>query len=272
MVDEKLESLLRGAIQNRRSRRQKSTDETMRAVTQEFATAVGHGRYPLVLDEKAAAEMETRVDLWLEIARTIFSESDLAWTATSAEEVKDLIKEELSVDLEELKMRLKGKASTLMKERLNELTKAVSRAHSEVDNRLDQAVYSQDQSRVPLLERLRAPRYSAIAESVKKSRAFLAIESTDDANAAKEAVGAVEQLARLVTGLPTATLGGCIKNLKSSGRVQPPLLKGFEEIWGWASGEDGVRHGTGDVDAASVRLVVAQAEAILAFLLELDTA
>ena len=43
--------------------------------------------------------------------------------------------------------------------------------------------------------------------------------------------------------LPLMTLQA-IKELQATGRAPAPLLKGLEEIWGWSSETDGIRHGS----------------------------
>jgi hypothetical protein len=64
----------------------------------------------------------------------------------------------------------------------------------------------------------------------------------DVANAAKEALGAVEALARVILVNSKITLGEAIDALKTRGRVPPALAKGLRAIWGYASDEPGVRH------------------------------
>jgi hypothetical protein len=88
----------------------------------------------------------------------------------------------------------------------------------------------------------------------------------------KEAVGAVEALARIATSKPKATLGEAIKTLRSDGKIEPPLLKGIEELWGWASEEPGVRHSVleGPLQIADARYCFKLAEAALGLLLAVD--
>jgi hypothetical protein len=69
-------------------------------------------------------------------------------------------------------------------------------------------------------------------------------------------VGAIEQLARIVTASPKAKLGECITTLRKTGRVQPPLLRSIEELWGWTSGEPGVPHGAGAIMPAEALYVL----------------
>jgi hypothetical protein len=92
----------------------------------------------------------------------------------------------------------------------------------------------------------------------------------DPTNAAKETVSAVEQLARIVTGAPKGSLGDCLKALQAANRVQRPLLKGVEELWGWTSGEPGVRHGAGTITPAEAQYILTIAEAALLLLLSVD--
>ncbi|MDP3939613.1 MAG: hypothetical protein Q8R92_15950, partial [Deltaproteobacteria bacterium] len=92
---------------------------------------------------------------------------------------------------------------------------------------------------------------------------------------AKEAVSAVEQLARILTGQPAATLGKCIKALRDSKKVQSPLLQGIEELWIWANQEPGVRHGgsaAGGIAPVEAEYAVKVAEAALLLLLSVDAA
>ncbi len=87
--------------------------------------------------------------------------------------------------------------------------------------------------------------------------------------------GAVEQMARILIGDASATLAEAIKELRGSGRVAAPLLKGIEEIWGLTSQVPGVRHGSASLDSldpAVAQYVISQAAAALALLLSKDAA
>lgn len=50
-------------------------------------------------------------------------------------------------------------------------------------------------------------------------------EVPDLMGAAREAVHTVEGLAKIVAGLPHATLGDCIKHLRSNGILSPAIAK-----------------------------------------------
>jgi len=131
----------------------------------------------------------------------------------------------------------------------------------------------QESARVPLDDQLQAPRYAAIHAAWRRAHTSFAESRPDYKPAVLEAVGAVEQLARLVVGKPTATLGDAIRELRKSEIVPSPLLKGIEELWGWSSGEPGLRHGASvdsPVTLDEARYMLTLADASLFLLLSRD--
>jgi len=236
---------------------------------------VGHSYYAIAIDQQAAQEYETRANKWLEIAKRAVSESGVAWTRDRAAEVAHILSTELLVDWEELVALLRAKNAARGNGRMAELDGAKDRTQAELPHQFELLVLAQDRGRIPIAEQLLAPRYEAVIHARRKARSFLDGPQPDYPNAAKEAVSAVEQLARIVTGKPAATLGDAIKELRAEGRVQAPLLKGLEELWGWTSDTPGVRHGASSVlivDAAAARYIVAQGDACIGLLLSVDAA
>ena len=273
-MDERLKAIVRARIQSERNRREIPAREALGAVQRAFSekSALGSSRYPLYLDAEAAKEYDLRTERWLEVVSDAMRVAAVMWTEQAAKEVQHLIQQELAADWEQLIEMLRRFAHPL-KPAMSDLDRAKDRASGTVSHKLDLLVYAQDRSRIPLAELLTAPRYAAILAALRKARQLLDAATPDYSNAAKEAVGAVEQLARLVTAKPTATLGDCIKDLRATGRIEPPLLKGIEETWGWSSNTPGVRHGTDlAADAPTSRYIVAQSEAALALLLSVDVA
>ena len=67
-------------------------------------------------------------------------------------------------------------------------------------------------------------------------------EKPDYRNSIKESISAVEALACIIAGKPEATLGEALKHLRKSGQFHTPLILGFEKIYGWTNGPDGIRH------------------------------
>lgn len=120
---------------------------------------------------------------------------------------------------------------------------------------------------------LSPPRYAGPADHWKKSADFARGDQRDLPNAAKEAICAVEGLARIVTGAHSDTLGDLIKKLKTSHNVNPAMAKTLEGLWGFTSNSPGVRHGgatPATIDDNEARYVLDGCEAALRFLLTLD--
>jgi hypothetical protein len=66
-------------------------------------------------------------------------------------------------------------------------------------------------------------------------------QKPDYRNCIKEAVSAVEAICRHFT--EESTLGDALKRLESKDLIINPALKqGFEKIYGWTNGKDGIRH------------------------------
>jgi hypothetical protein len=49
-------------------------------------------------------------------------------------------------------------------------------------------------------------------------------------------------MCRSATGSPTATLGDCLKLLKTSGSVHPAFEKALDKLYGYTSDSAGIRH------------------------------
>ncbi len=120
---------------------------------------------------------------------------------------------------------------------------------------------------------LSPPRYAGPADHWKKSADFARGDQRDLPNSAKEAICAVEGLARIVTGAHSDTFGDLIKKLKTSHKVNPAMAKTLEGLWGFTSNSPGVRHGgatPATIDDNEARYVLDGCEAALRFLLTLD--
>lgn len=95
-------------------------------------------------------------------------------------------------------------------------------------------------------------------------------ENPDYANAVKEAISAVEAVVGKLTS--EHTLGAGLKKLETAGvSIHPALRLGWDKLYGWASDESGVRHGS--IDAASVdqslaKYMVVASSAFVSYLIE----
>jgi signal transduction histidine kinase len=275
-MDEQLSSLIHSMVQVERSGRSPTAAAALRDIKGDFAArrALGHGRLPVVLDQSVAEEYEYRTRAYLEIARRVLKETETPWSPAAAESATQLLFGELATDRQELLEMLQSAAGAQQRVRTDALESSAARMARMINDEIALLVARQDRNRLALEELLGAPRYAAVRATWQKANALLNATPPDLANAAKEAVGAVEALARIVVGEGKLTLGDCIKRLRAAGRVPGGALKGLEELWGIASETPGVRHGgsASDLDVPTARYVVDLSQAALRLLLAADAA
>lgn len=123
-----------------------------------------------------------------------------------------------------------------------------------------------------VLGALQAPRYAASAEQLRKSYRFLNDESPDYPNSAKDAVGALESLARRITG--ASTLGSAIGLLQDRGKIDVPAARILEAIYAYRNRTPGVGHGgitPPSTEVAEARLIVNLCASATLYLMELDS-
>jgi hypothetical protein len=106
---------------------------------------------------------------------------------------------------------------------------------------------------------LSAPRYRGVNDHWVKAQQFRQQEQPDLANAAKEAISALEGMAQLLVGQQSATLGDCLKKIRNMNRCHPALVKCLEALWGYTSEAPGVRHGS----ATPVNISVEEADFVM---------
>jgi hypothetical protein len=68
-------------------------------------------------------------------------------------------------------------------------------------------------------------------------------------NVIKEAISAVESIAKVIGPDPKATLGEALKRIDSSFKIHPSLNIGFQKIYGYTSDADGIRHALMEADS-----------------------
>lgn len=120
-------------------------------------------------------------------------------------------------------------------------------------------------------DRLRDPRYRASDAHLKKAYAFLQSTSPDYENAMKEAVVALESLARQITG--ESTLGRAADALERQKQVVPPVAKVLRALYEYRSRTPGVGHGgelPPSTEATEARLLVNLCSSALLHLVECD--
>lgn len=94
----------------------------------------------------------------------------------------------------------------------------------------------------------------------------------DYRNSIKESLSAVEATYRRLTGKQHKNIGAAIAAMESEGMQLPESLKtGFSKIYGWASGESGIRHALMEDDRtvteAEARLMLVMCSAYVNYLL-----
>jgi hypothetical protein len=130
-----------------------------------------------------------------------------------------------------------------------------------------------DSTEPELLQQLLAPRYAAVRTQFAKAVQLSVGENPDYANAAKEAVCAVESIAQVMSGRHDSTLGQIVKSLKKEKRIDPTTASGLATFWAYANRLPNVRHGgvtDAGISAKEFEVVLEKAEAAIRYFLEHD--
>lgn len=100
----------------------------------------------------------------------------------------------------------------------------------------------------PLIDRAR---YPAAAFHLGKAVGFLRGPSVDLENAAKEAVFALESVAKVLLNNPTATLGDCVKEFRRRDLLPREMGRILESLYAYRNATPGVGHGGTALPAVS---------------------
>jgi hypothetical protein len=128
-------------------------------------------------------------------------------------------------------------------------------------NGLIEAALPKDlESRLDVADSTMADDFEPARRHYAKARLFVLSPTKDPENSIKEAVSAMESVCRtLYPG--NATLGACLKAMRTEAAISPMLISVFEKFYAYASAEPAVRHGS---DRAS-RVLEQDAELALHF-------
>jgi AbiJ N-terminal domain 4 len=99
-------------------------------------------------------------------------------------------------------------------------------------------------------------------------RLFSQKPDPDYRNSIKEAISAVESVARLVTGNPKATLGDALKTIGERMPIHPALREAMSKLYGYASDEGGIRHASleeSNIDEAEAKFMIVACSAFVNF-------
>jgi len=84
-----------------------------------------------------------------------------------------------------------------------------------------------------------------IGSHLVKSLELLSDKTNPDyRNSIKESISAVETITRLITKNPSSTLGKALSEIEREGNIHihEALKKGFSNLYGWTSNDQGIRH------------------------------
>ncbi len=126
----------------------------------------------------------------------------------------------------------------------------------------------------PLIESLTPARYRAVRAAWVRSQAAAHGPSRNLPEAIREAINAVEGMARIVSGAYTDTLGGIIQKLRSAGRLNPTIARSVEAVWAFTNNTPGIRHGAAkevEIHNRDARYILESCESAVKLLLDLDT-
>ncbi len=220
-------------------------------------------------EENCLEEFYIRARDWLAIYSRILSNLGIRWDEGNSQEIIHLIKQELEKDKTEISGKLKSYTWRGSSEIL--IQTAQISAHEELNNEVTLLRRRERQYLLSLQSQLSAPRYSSVLEHWSKARNFFDNEPLDFKNAAKEAISAVEALAKLITNQPNATLGEAVKKLGPL--IHPALGRAMKGVWGYASAVPGVRHGgtaLSNVAEEDAGFILESCELLIKYLLSKD--
>ncbi len=135
-----------------------------------------------------------------------------------------------------------------LKKVLNSFMQAENSAYRIVD---DEVVEITDEHEIKAIE-------SALDKGIRVSRSHLSRaldllsdrKQPDYRNSIKESISAVEATCQVFAAMPKATLGDCIKVIKTRGTVHPAFQEAFLKLYGYTSDEGGIRHALTEESAA----------------------
>lgn len=128
---------------------------------------------------------------------------------------------------------------------------------------------------IETIEQAAATPYDSVNQHISKALAHYAnLKNPDYENSVKEAISAVEAMCCIITGTSgkQATLGNAIKKLEDRGvRIHGGMKQGFKDLYGYASDENGIRHGGKDfksVPPEDAKFMLISCSAFVNYLIE----
>ena len=128
---------------------------------------------------------------------------------------------------------------------------------------------------IETIEQAATTQFDSVNQHIGKALAFYAdLKNPDYENSVKESISAVEAMCCVITGTSgkQATLGNAIKKLEDKGiHIHGGMKQGFKDLYGYASDENGIRHGGIDfknVPPEDAKFMLVSCSAFVNYLIE----
>lgn len=128
---------------------------------------------------------------------------------------------------------------------------------------------------IETIEQAAVTQFNSVNQHISKALAFYAdLKNPDYENSVKESISAVEAMCCVITGTSgkQATLGNAIKKLEDKGiHIHGGMKQGFKDLYGYASDENGIRHGGIDfknVPPEDAKFMLVSCSAFVNYLIE----
>ncbi len=130
-----------------------------------------------------------------------------------------------------------------------------------------------DKKEIESIEQASTTAFSSVNEHMKKALEHYGdLRNPDYENSIKESISAVEAMCCIITGKKKATLGDAIKALKDKGiHIHSAMIEAFSKLYGYASDEPGIRHGSIDftnAPAEDAKFMLVSCSAFVNYLIE----
>ena len=127
-----------------------------------------------------------------------------------------------------------------LKETVNRFLEDENAAYRIVGNEI---VEITDEQEIEAVESTLDHATKSVREHLSRSLELLSDHKNPDyRNSIKESILAVESACKSIAALPKATLGDCIKVLKTRGSIHPAFEQALLKLYGYANDEGGIRH------------------------------
>ena len=106
---------------------------------------------------------------------------------------------------------------------------------------------------------LNRPEFAGPSQQWEKALGHLSERPPDPENGIKDAVGALEGMARILAAKPSETLGQIIRPLATNLRIHPALANAVSNVYGYRGDEQAIAHGA----ISALQDLIAEAELLL---------